>query len=43
VLKNQMKWTWFMVWADLLRVSRPETVRELFDDEHTLSRGEKVR
>jgi hypothetical protein len=43
VLKDQMKWTWFMVWADLLGVSRPETVRKLFNDEHTLSRGEKVR
>jgi len=42
VLKSQMKWTWFMVWADLLRVSKPEVVRELFNDEHTLSRGNRL-
>jgi mannan endo-1,4-beta-mannosidase len=41
VLRNQMKWTWFMVWADLLGVSKPEVVRELFSDPHTISRGEK--
>jgi mannan endo-1,4-beta-mannosidase len=42
ILKSQMKWTWFMVWADLLNLSKPETVRELFSDPHTLSRGETI-
>lgn len=42
VLKEQGKWTWFMVWADLLRASKPEMVRELFNDPKTLSRGDPL-
>jgi mannan endo-1,4-beta-mannosidase len=42
VLKDQAKWAWFMVWADLLRMSKVEVVRELFDDPHTLSRGDPL-
>ncbi len=41
-LSNQMKWAWFMVWADLLRISKPEVVRELFNDEHTHSREDTL-
>ena len=41
-LKEQTKWAWFMVWADLLRMSKVEVVRELFDDPHTLSRGDAL-
>jgi mannan endo-1,4-beta-mannosidase len=42
VLKSQMKWAWFMVWADLLKLTKPEVVRELFSDPHTLSRGDRL-
>jgi len=42
VLKDQAKWAWFMVWADLLRMSKVEVVKELFDDPHTLSRGDPL-
>jgi len=42
VLKDQAKWAWFMVWADLLRMSKVEVVRELFEDPHTLSRGDPL-
>jgi len=42
VLKSQAKWAWFMVWADLLKLTKPEAVRELFSDPHTLSRGDRL-
>lgn len=42
ILKSQTKWAWFMVWADLLRLSKPEVVRELYADPHTISRGETL-
>jgi hypothetical protein len=42
ILKNQMHWAWFMVWADLRRASKPEVVRELFNDPHTLSREDTL-
>jgi mannan endo-1,4-beta-mannosidase len=43
VLKQQPRWVWFMVWADLIKLSKPEIVRELFNDSRTLSRGEAGR
>jgi mannan endo-1,4-beta-mannosidase len=42
ILNDQPKWAWFMVWADLLRMSKPEVVRELYNDPRTLSRGDKL-
>jgi mannan endo-1,4-beta-mannosidase len=42
VLKGQRKWTWFMIWADLLRMSKVELVQELLNDPHTLSRGDRL-
>jgi hypothetical protein len=42
ILKDQMNWAWFMVWTDLLRASKPEVVREVFNDPHILSRGDTV-
>lgn len=41
-LQAQPKWVWFMVWADLLRVSKPETVQALFRDSRTKSRGDEL-
>ncbi len=42
VLKEQTRWAWFMIWADLLRVNKVEAVQELFNDPHTLSRGDPL-
>jgi mannan endo-1,4-beta-mannosidase len=42
VLKQQPKWVWFMVWAGMIGMSKPEVVRELFEDPHTLSRGDAL-
>lgn len=42
VLKDHPKWTWFMIRADLLKLSKPESVRELFGDPRTLSRGDPL-
>jgi len=42
ILKAQPKWAWFMIWADLFRMNRPEVVRALFADARTRSRGEAL-
>jgi beta-mannanase len=42
ILKEQPKWAWFMIWADVLRMSKVEVVQELFNDSHTLSRGDPL-
>lgn len=39
ILKAQPKWTWFMIWADLFKMSNLEVAQSLFDDPHTLNRG----
>ncbi len=43
ILKEQPEWAWFMVWADLLRMSKIEAVQELFNDPRTLSRGDPLQ
>jgi len=40
ILKVQPKWTWFMVWADMERMIKPESLKELFGDPRVLSRGD---
>lgn len=42
VLKTQPKWAWFMVWADLLRMSPPDMVDALFHDPRTKCRGDEL-
>jgi mannan endo-1,4-beta-mannosidase len=41
-LKAQPQWAWFMIWADLFRMSKPEVVRALFADPRTVSRGDPL-
>ena len=42
ILREQPKWAWFMVWSDMLRMSKVEAVQELFNDPRTLSRGDPL-
>lgn len=42
LLKEQPKWTWFMIWADLFPLNKPEDAKALFYDPRTLSRGDAL-
>ncbi len=42
VLREQPKWTWFMIWAGMQKSSPAELIRELWADPHTLSRGDPL-
>ncbi len=43
ILKQQPKWTWFMIWTDFFdNNNKREDLLELFKDPHTLSRGDPL-
>ena len=42
VLQAQPKWAWFMIWADLFRMNKPDVVSALFNDARTKTRGDAL-
>jgi mannan endo-1,4-beta-mannosidase len=43
ILKQQPKWTWFMIWTDFFdNNNKREDLLELFKDPHTLCRGDPL-
>lgn len=42
VLQAQPKWAWFMIWADLFKLSKLEDAKAVFNDPRTRNRGDEL-
>jgi len=43
ILREQPRWAWFMIWADLFDRNPVDAVKGLFNDPRTVSRGDSLR